>query len=118
MTVPTILARKINPFFIYRSGDDDPWTDGPIHRKPKAEFSQKRLDDNANKKKKKRKRRFECDHLRDFMHATSMHGLKYAAEKEASWIERYITLKSKRKKQNNRTLSLFVSNAIKNFQNK
>jgi hypothetical protein len=28
-------------------------------------------------------------HLRDFMHATSMHGLKYAAEKEATWIERY-----------------------------
>ena len=27
-------------------------------------------------------------HLRDFMHATSMHGLKYAAEKEASYIER------------------------------
>lgn len=27
-------------------------------------------------------------HLRDFMHATSMHGLKYAAEKEATWIER------------------------------
>ena len=27
-------------------------------------------------------------HLRDFMHATSMHGLKYAAEKEASCPER------------------------------
>ncbi|XP_046454006.1 pickpocket protein 28-like isoform X2 [Daphnia pulex] len=29
-------------------------------------------------------------HLRDFMHATSMHGLKYAAEKEATWIERFL----------------------------
>lgn len=27
-------------------------------------------------------------HLRDFMHATSMHGLKYAADKDASWKEK------------------------------
>ena len=32
------------------------------------------------------------NHLRDFMTSSSMHGLKYAAEKEASWIERYVRL--------------------------
>ena len=32
------------------------------------------------------------NHLRDFMTSSSMHGLKYAAEKEASWVERYVRL--------------------------
>lgn len=41
------------------------------------------------KEKKKKTLRYGGAHLRDFMHATSMHGLKYAAEKEATWIERY-----------------------------
>ena len=47
----------------------------------------------AVKKIKSRTRRPYCidiasEHLRDFMTSSSMHGLKYAAEKEASWIER------------------------------
>lgn len=31
-------------------------------------------------------------HLRDFLHSTSIHGLKYAADKDASWPERYINI--------------------------
>lgn len=88
MTVPTtLLARKINPFFIYRS-DDDPWTDDTSTIRRKLKDGDKKRHDRKKKKNIKAKTRFRCDHLRDFMHATSMHGLKYAAEKEASWIER------------------------------
>lgn len=109
-------AGKINPFFIHRSDDvDDPWTAGMsmIRRKEAMDGDKKRSGSTAaitrNLNKKNRKKRyyakkksntstvgFRCTdgtatagaHLRDFMHATSMHGLKYAAEKEASWIER------------------------------
>lgn len=49
--------------------------------------------EDVKKKKKNRSSdrsriRQQMIHLRDFLHSTSMHGLKYAADKEAPWVER------------------------------
>ncbi|XP_059352662.1 pickpocket protein 28-like [Daphnia carinata] len=101
-------------------GDDEPWTTagmpgmirnriqpmiilGGVEKRQAAGVAKRmKKERNENKKKKKMAVRFgRCinatnipptfgAHLRDFMHATSMHGLKYAAEKEASWIERFL----------------------------
>ena len=101
-------GHEINPFFIHRYGDsdEDHWTTdgmpGMIPTRIKQPnggvtggFFKLKPKRNAvgivkwNKKKKKKKKKEGAGaHLRDFMHATSMHGLKYAAEKEATWIER------------------------------
>ena len=52
------------------------------------------LEDLTKKKKRKKSRSSiggrirQMIHLRDFLHSSSMHGLKYAADKEAPWVER------------------------------
>lgn len=109
------VGHRINPFSIHRSDgdrDDDPWMTagmpGMIGSRIKPMIIlggvKKRNPTGAakstNKERNEKTVRFgRCinannipptagAHLRDFMHATSMHGLKYAAEKEATWIER------------------------------
>lgn len=99
MDQSSAAVKRINPFFIHRQSDvsDDPWMDGMSMIRRKVKDGDKIFRARFKKaKKKKITHRFQCTkraasagaHLRDFMHATSMHGLKYAAEKEASWIER------------------------------
>ena len=66
-------ARRINPFTIDESGSVDAGSSG-AYRTIGA-----------------RERAMKFGHLRDFMRASSMHGLKYAADEEASCFERYIS---------------------------
>lgn len=77
-----IKARRINPFTIdavdapsaaYRA-----CTIG-MQQKPGARSGARRGE------------RIKIGHLRDFMRASSMHGLKYAADDEASCFERYVS---------------------------
>ena len=94
-------GHQIHPFFIRRYGDsdDDHWTTdgmpGMISSRncriksngiKGGNVAPKRNAVGIIKRMKKEKK--NGAHLRDFMNATSMHGLKYAAEKEATWIER------------------------------
>lgn len=46
------------------------------------------LSTGNTKRKKKLNKAVLSLHLRDFLHSTSMHGLKYAADKEASYVEK------------------------------